>query len=124
MLTSRRYQPSRERASPANSRQQARAICGKFSSSSSRPSSSSRLNRRTPIRTSTTLTIARPKMITHNTSYRAQNMIRLSPCTSRAMGITMNEASRLAARTLVVWVEMTTAPLTITVACTVVRVRI
>ncbi len=51
-------------------------------------------------------------------------MTTLSACTSSAIGTTMNEDMRLAARTLVVWVEMTTAPLTMTVACTVVRATI
>ncbi len=51
-------------------------------------------------------------------------MIKLSPMINSATGIMMNDARRFAARTDVVCEEITTAPLTITNACTVVRARI
>jgi len=45
----------------------------------------------------------------------------LSPWINSATGIMINEANKFAARTDVVWAETTTAPLTMTIACMVVR---
>ncbi len=46
----------------------------------------------------------------------AHNIITDSIWINKATGMIMNEASKLAARTEVVWVEMATAPLTMTMA--------
>jgi hypothetical protein len=50
-------------------------------------------------------------------------MIIASPWTNSPIGMMMKLASRLAARTLVVWLETTTAPETITTPSTVVSSR-
>ena len=70
------------------------------------------------------MTTNNPTAITHSVSKKPQNMTMLSAWISRAMGTMTKLASRLAARTLVVWLEMTTAPETITIAAMMLSTKI
>jgi len=66
------------------------------------------------MRTSRITATSTPAMITHSKERRCGcTMIVASSMTSRDMGMMMKLASRLAARVEVVWLETTTAPVTI-----------
>ena len=70
----------------------------------------------TPKRPATTASIVTTAAVAQSTPYLCQNIFRLSHCKSKATGMMMSEASKLAARTDVACVEITTAPLTISTA--------
>ncbi len=95
-----------------------------MNSSNSRESNSSRLKMRMPVRMSITSIITRTTTMAHSTSKSCQKRKTASAWSRSAMGMMMKLARRLAARTLVVWLETTTAPATMTTASMVVKTTI
>ncbi len=71
---------------------------------------------RIPILTKITFTTTSASNSNHSGQSCAQKIKSASTCTRKAMGRMTKLAKRLAARTLVVWLEMITAPDTITIA--------
>ena len=124
LSTSNRSQPPRVLASPFNARQKVCPIQRRLRMSISRPSRASRWKWAIPTRASSTVSTVTPATASHSTWSFPQNSMMLSPWIRIAIGMTMNDAIRFAARTEVACVEIRMAPLTISSAWTVVSVTV